>query len=264
MTLINCKINQSGTDNPVVGYVSVLASNYLASSAVFYAATPVKYPLVAGEVSFDLLPTDVAKTAYSFQIVASDGIGFETILYQFDAVVPFSPTPINLVSLAPQSGIRYDRRDASLLTLARYLTSNDSFIGFLGNKLWSNKGKWLPSFVYKRGDVVLRNGSSYQYVSDLQASGVNPESNLTDWSLLAQGITIGSMMLYPESSPVPAKFLRCNGDEVSRSVYADLFALLGVGYGVGDGNTTFKIPKIPLVLNLGGGSTSGYIIYTGI
>ena len=188
MTLINCTVNQSGTSTPLSGYISVVSNNYLTSNTIFYTASPVIYPLVAGSVSFDLLPTDIAKTAYHFSVVSVDPVSqLETILYQFDAVVPYSATPINMVALAPQSGLRYDRRDASLLTLARYLTSNDSFIGFLGSKLWSNQGTWNAVTTYKRGDVVLRLNDSYQYTSTSQLAGKPPESNPTLWALLVVG-----------------------------------------------------------------------------
>ena len=191
MTIINCIINKSGTTTPLAGYVSVLANSYLTSASVFYVSSPVVYPLVAGAITFDLIPTDIAKTAYTFSVVAVEPITLlETILYTFEAVVPFSASPINLVSLAPQSGIRYDRRDASLLTLARLLTANDTFINFLGSKLWANRGLWSAATVYKRGDVVLRLNSSYQYTSTLQQANSPPEANAGLWALLVVGSAV--------------------------------------------------------------------------
>lgn len=188
MTLIICNVNQSGSAVPLNGYISVVANNYLTSDTVFYTASAVRYPLIAGSVTIDLLPTDIAKTAYHFTVMAVDAVSLvETLQYQFDAVVPFSPTPINLVSLAPQSGMRYDRRDASLLTLARFLVANDSFINFLGSKLWANQGTWNATTVYKRGDVVLRLNDSYQYTSTVQLANLPPESTPLSWALLVVG-----------------------------------------------------------------------------
>lgn len=40
----------------------------------------------------------------------------------------------------------------------------------------------------------------------------------------------------------PSGFLLCFGQNVSRSTYADLFAVIGTVYGSGDGSTTFGIP----------------------
>jgi len=40
----------------------------------------------------------------------------------------------------------------------------------------------------------------------------------------------------------PAGWLRCNGSQVSRITYADLFAVIGTTYGAGNGTTTFNLP----------------------
>ncbi|WP_231421465.1 phage tail protein [Pseudomonas sp. Leaf59] len=44
------------------------------------------------------------------------------------------------------------------------------------------------------------------------------------------------------SSSVPVGFLKENGAAVSRTVYANLFAVIGTFYGAGDGSTTFNLP----------------------
>ena len=41
---------------------------------------------------------------------------------------------------------------------------------------------------------------------------------------------------------VPTGYLLCNGAAVSRTDYADLFAVIGTLYGAGDGSTTFNLP----------------------
>jgi hypothetical protein len=55
-------------------------------------------------------------------------------------------------------------------------------------------------------------------------------------------IPIGSSMAWNESA-IPVGYLRDNGQEVSRTTYSDLFAVIGTAYGVGDGSTTFNLPK---------------------
>ena len=42
----------------------------------------------------------------------------------------------------------------------------------------------------------------------------------------------------------PDGYLLCNGAAVSRSTYADLFAVIGTTYGAGDGSTTFAVPQL--------------------
>ncbi|OTH00821.1 phage tail protein [Acinetobacter sp. ANC 4973] len=48
--------------------------------------------------------------------------------------------------------------------------------------------------------------------------------------------------LASSSIPTGYRLLKCNGAAVSRSVYADLFAVIGTEYGAGDGIYTFNIP----------------------
>jgi hypothetical protein len=51
----------------------------------------------------------------------------------------------------------------------------------------------------------------------------------------------GSIILYGGST-VPLGFLACDGSDVSRTTYADLFAAIGTIYGSGNGTTTFGLP----------------------
>lgn len=51
----------------------------------------------------------------------------------------------------------------------------------------------------------------------------------------------GLVMPFPMETP-PAGWLVCNGQAVSRTTYAALFALIGTTHGAGDGATTFNLP----------------------
>ncbi|MER0170344.1 MAG: tail fiber protein [Nitrosomonas sp.] len=52
-------------------------------------------------------------------------------------------------------------------------------------------------------------------------------------------------MIFPYAgSSAPTGFLLCDGSAVSRTTYADLFALISTDYGAGDGSTTFNIPNL--------------------
>lgn len=60
-------------------------------------------------------------------------------------------------------------------------------------------------------------------------------------------VPLGTIVAYVSATP-PTGFLLCNGAAVSRGTYADLFALVGVTYGAGDGSTTFNLPNIPVLV----------------
>lgn len=61
---------------------------------------------------------------------------------------------------------------------------------------------------------------------------------------------IGSIILY-SGSVVPEGFLVCDGSAVSRSDYSDLFDVIGVTYGAGDGSMTFNLPNLSGKVALG-------------
>lgn len=56
-------------------------------------------------------------------------------------------------------------------------------------------------------------------------------------------VPAGAVMPFANNS-VPAGWLKANGQLVSRTTYADLYAAIGVTYGAGDGSTTFALPDL--------------------
>jgi microcystin-dependent protein len=69
---------------------------------------------------------------------------------------------------------------------------------------------------------------------------------------------IGSMIAFAGVN-APTGWALCNGAAVSRVTYAALFAVIGTGYGVGDGSTTFNLPDMRdrSALGSGGSYTRG-------
>lgn len=66
------------------------------------------------------------------------------------------------------------------------------------------------------------------------------------WLLLnptQQQITPGIMAPHG-SDVVPAGWLECDGTAVSRTTYANLFAIIGTKWGNGNGTTTFNLPEL--------------------
>src|SRR5688572_13958247 len=55
--------------------------------------------------------------------------------------------------------------------------------------------------------------------------------------------TTGIAVPYAGSS-APTDWLLCDGSAVSRTTYANLFAVIGTTYGSGDGSTTFNLPDL--------------------
>lgn len=56
------------------------------------------------------------------------------------------------------------------------------------------------------------------------------------------GVPVGTL-IHHAGHTAPAGCLRVNGAAVSRTTYADLFAVIGTTYGAGNGSTTFNLPE---------------------
>lgn len=54
-------------------------------------------------------------------------------------------------------------------------------------------------------------------------------------------LPVGTISYFPDAS-IPTGWLQANGQAVSRTTYAALFAKIGTTYGVGNGTTTFNLP----------------------
>lgn len=63
-------------------------------------------------------------------------------------------------------------------------------------------------------------------------------------------------VLYFSGSTAPTGFFIGDGSAVSRTTYANLFAVIGTTFGVGDGTTTFNIPNCSGVFIVGTGGTA--------
>lgn len=91
------------------------------------------------------------------------------------------------------------------------------------------------------------------------ADGAVSNANMMGSSIITRDLLHSSVRQVPTgmivawgNETVPAGWLACEGDAVSRSTYAALFAVVGTLFGVGNGTTTFNLP------NLGGRAVVGY------
>lgn len=67
----------------------------------------------------------------------------------------------------------------------------------------------------------------------VQKIGINNES----------GIPIGSVFPWT-STVIPDGHFECNGQAISRTIYSELFSVIGTTFGSGDGSTTFNLPDL--------------------
>jgi microcystin-dependent protein len=55
-------------------------------------------------------------------------------------------------------------------------------------------------------------------------------------------VPVGSFVSFLSSATLPADYFLCDGSAISRTTYAQLFAVIGTNYGNGNGTTTFNLP----------------------
>lgn len=93
-----------------------------------------------------------------------------------------------------------------------------------------------------------------------------PAATSTDWlnfftNNLAALMPVGGYV-YMHANPgssglINGCYIECNGQAISRTTYATLFALVGTTYGSGDGSTTFNVPDAAGRMLIGAAGASG-------
>lgn len=85
---------------------------------------------------------------------------------------------------------------------------------------------------------ALNVNSSIADTNKCNASDMNEIKNAVNTNTPVASITMYA------GSTVPSGWLLCDGSEVSRTTYANLFNAIGITYGSGDGSTTFNLPNL--------------------
>ena len=97
------------------------------------------------------------------------------------------------------------------------------------------------SAVYYWMKIEILEGSDYREVSYAQL----PSSPYSEAAFNA--ILFPAGMIMPFAGPaenIPEGWLLCDGSEINRSDYANLYDAIGVCWGIGDGSTTFNLPDL--------------------
>lgn len=109
-------------------------------------------------------------------------------------------------------------------------------------------GLWLdPTLAYK---MVLAPPTdtdpptnSYWTVDNIVSANAAVLAALAAYEATLAGIPIGGLLAYGGTT-APAGWLFCYGQQISRTIYAALFAAIGTSFGAGDASTTFNLPDL--------------------
>lgn len=124
-----------------------------------------------------------------------------------------------------------------------------------GQKLVTDLGNVFSEVnTIENSAVTFAGNKIFSGVVTISTTPVNP----TDASSKAyvDSRFIGTLSLWG-SNVLPVNGLWANGQAVSRTTYAALFAVLGTTWGVGDGSTTFNVPNLCEVVPVGTSAMGG-------
>lgn len=93
--------------------------------------------------------------------------------------------------------------------------------------------------------ATTTNGYPYPESTDPISQGASAVQDLAEKvdERIGPGFPVGIVMIYAGDT-APDDWALCDGAELSRGAYADLFAVVGTRYGAGDGATTFNLPNL--------------------
>jgi microcystin-dependent protein len=97
--------------------------------------------------------------------------------------------------------------------------------------------------------LTIDTSGNVTIADDLDVGGTTNLDNVDIDGTINQDGVIGriaptGVVLPFAGGTIPAGWLLCAGTAVSRTTYANLFAVIGTTYGVGDGSTTFNLPDM--------------------
>jgi microcystin-dependent protein len=110
-----------------------------------------------------------------------------------------------------------------------------------------------------RNIVILNTAGVYSIVSQADVRPWCTGGNVTrtkEEGRISGAWEPGDLKLTAASN-LPSGWLKCEGQEVSRTAYAALFAAIGTGSGVGNGTTTFNVPDYRGRVPMGAGTGTG-------
>jgi hypothetical protein len=136
-----------------------------------------------------------------------------------------------------QSGV------SRLATQAETTAGTSTSVALTPGMLKNNITSYLPeSSETVQGSIQLATSAEV-------GSGTNTTKAITPKSLndalpsLGLSVPVGTVIQYAKNI-APSGYLLCNGQLVSRVIYANLLSVIGTTFGGGDGATTFQLPTL--------------------
>lgn len=112
-----------------------------------------------------------------------------------------------------------------------------------------------PDRVWK--DIFVSNGSLWIGGSRLSSDGGVLKWGGQDVAAIGSEAPVGTILSYASSGVIPNGWLECDGRNISRALYSELFSSIGTTYGAADGVFNFTLPDLRGVFLRGNDSGRG-------
>ena len=116
-------------------------------------------------------------------------------------------------------------------------------------------------------DLITYLASNLNITSSMITDGTIQAGDIATGAITADKLSSGAALpagciMAWTTGTAPSGWLLCGGQDVSRTLYADLFTAIATTYGAGDGSSTFNVPDlrgrvIAGLDDMGGGGAAG-------
>ncbi len=199
-------------------------------------------------------PTDLACTYVVLDdLFYNDGLGNNVRITQNGAV---AGTPGSIANLVPPASAAYASGPQKFIWQSgvNIPAGMDNGPVTIRNLSFNSPGVTLTPPISLVSDYTITFMTALP--STTQLLSIDPSGNLianTDPTVL---VPTGTITMFGGAS-APAGYLLCNGAAVSRTTYANLFAVIATNYGNGDASTTFNVPDFRGIFPRGVDSGAG-------
>jgi phage-related tail fiber protein len=101
----------------------------------------------------------------------------------------------------------------------------------------------LDGYLKKDGSVAMTGDFDLGSQKIVNVADATASGHAVNKAQLDEYVPAGKVAYFAMST-APAGYLKCNGAEISRETYANLFAAIGTTFGAGDESTTFNLPDL--------------------
>ncbi|HMG44649.1 MAG TPA: phage tail protein [Acidimicrobiales bacterium] len=207
-----------------------------------------------------LIVVDAGEEAFLDLILAAN---YTLRLFRNDATTGLTPPQVDALTAAAFTEANFAGYTSKALTGGSWVTTQaNPSTGVYAQQTFTRSSTGTAQLVYGYY-VTLTSGGALRWFEQFPAPvsvefngdaiRVTPRITLDDEE--GNGLEVGDIIPTARATAAPGRLL-CQGQAVSRSTFAALFAAIGTAYGVGNGSTTFNVPNLQQRFPLGK-ATSG-------